>query len=177
MTIDDGVGIRTAVEHLVKLGHRRIAHVAGPPAMLHGHRRAEAFRAAVQDAGLDGALVVETDFSAKRRRRGDSRAPRPRGRPTDGHRLLERPHGARGPRRRARAGISVPEQLSITGFDNTDLADHVFPSLTSVATDAASWGAVAARTLLASIAGDAPADVELDPPRLVTRESTGRAPN
>ncbi len=38
------------------------------------------------------------------------------------------------------------------------------------------WGAVAARTLLASIAGEAPADVELDAPRLVVRESTTDAP-
>ena len=75
-----------------------------------------------------------------------------------------------------RAGIAVPQDLSITGFDNTELADHVFPSLTSVATDAAAWGAVAARTLLSSIAGESPADVELDAPRLVVRESTTDAP-
>ena len=64
VSVDDGVGIRTAVEHLVSLGHARIAHVAGPSTMLHGHRRAVAFEAAMRHAGLDGALVVETDFSA-----------------------------------------------------------------------------------------------------------------
>ena len=58
-----------------------------------------------------------------------------------------------------------------------ELADHVFPSLTSVATDAATWGALAARTLLASIAGHTTADVELDATRLVVRESTAAPPN
>ncbi|MRG59163.1 LacI family DNA-binding transcriptional regulator [Agromyces sp. CFH 90414] len=178
VTIDDGAGIRTAVEHLVELGHRRIAHVAGPATMLHGHRRAEAFRAAMADAGLDGASVIETDFSANAgaeatRRLLDVSTGR---RPTaivysNDHMALA------GLAVAGRAGIPVPADLSITGFDNTELAEYVFPSLTSVATDAAAWGAVAARTLLASIAGEEPDDVELDPPRLVVRESTAVSPN
>ncbi len=52
-----------------------------------------------------------------------------------------------------RAGLSVPRDLSVSGFDDSDIARYVYPSLTSVATDAVEWGAVAARSLLASIAG------------------------
>ena len=175
VAVDDGAGIRTAVEHLVALGHRRIAHVAGPSTMLHGHRRAVAFQDAVREAGLDAALVVETDFSASEGARATRELLARRDRPTaivysNDHMAIAGLAAAR------RAGIAVPDELSITGFDNTELADHVFPSLTSVATDAAAWGAVAARTLLASIAGESPADVELDAPRLVVRESTTDAP-
>jgi DNA-binding LacI/PurR family transcriptional regulator len=175
VSVDDGAGIRTAVEHLVSLGHRRVAHVAGPDTMLHGHRRTLAFENAMREAGLDDPIVVPTDFSAAEGARATRELLERSDRPTaivysNDHMALAGLAVAR------RAGIAVPEELSITGFDNTELADHVFPSLTSVATDAATWGALAARTLLASIAGHAPADVELDAPRLVVRESTARPP-
>lgn len=176
VSVDDGAGIRTAVDHLVALGHRRIAHVAGPDTMLHGHRRTVAFETAMHEVGLDDPIVVPTDFSASEGARATRDLLERSDRPTaivysNDHMAIAGLAIAR------RAGIAVPEELSITGFDNTELADHVFPSLTSVATDAATWGAVAARTLLASIAGHAPADVELDAPRLVVRESTAAPPN
>ena len=175
VSVDDGAGIRTAVDHLVSLGHRRIAHVAGPDTMLHGHRRTVAFETAMHGVGLD-PVVVPTDFSASEGARATRELLGRSDRPTaivysNDHMAIAGLAIAR------RAGIAVPDELSITGFDNTELADHVFPSLTSVATDAATWGAVAARTLLASIAGHAPADVELDAPRLVVRESTAAPPN
>ncbi|MCP2369051.1 DNA-binding LacI/PurR family transcriptional regulator [Agromyces flavus] len=175
VSVDDGAGIRTAVDHLAALGHRRIAHVAGPDTMLHGHRRTVAFESAMREAGLDDPIVVTTDFSASEGARATRALLERAVRPTaivysNDHMALAGISVAR------RAGIAVPEELSVTGFDNTDLADHVFPSLTSVATDAVAWGAVAARTLLSSIAGHAPGDVQLDAPRLVVRESTARPP-
>ena len=74
-----------------------------------------------------------------------------------------------------RAGLSVPQDLSVSGFDDSDIARYVYPSLTSVATDAVEWGAAAARSLLAAIAGTAFDDAELAPARLIARESTGPA--
>lgn len=61
--MDDTTGIDHAVDHLAELGHRRIAHVAGDPDMLHGQRRRRAFERAVAACGLDGDLVLDTDFS------------------------------------------------------------------------------------------------------------------
>ncbi len=46
-------------------------------------------------------------------------------------------------------GLDVPGQLSITGYDDTELSAHVHPTLTTVRTDVFGWGQVAARTLLA----------------------------
>ncbi|MET0955358.1 MAG: LacI family DNA-binding transcriptional regulator, partial [Cryobacterium sp.] len=62
VSIDDTSGVAASVRHLVELGHRRIAHVAGSPAMLHGGRRRDAFSAAMRAAGLGNGQVVETDF-------------------------------------------------------------------------------------------------------------------
>lgn len=175
VSVDDGRGIRAAVEHLVGLGHRRIAHVAGPSNMLHGRRRADAFLDAAIAGGVEPS-VVETDFSAV----DGARATRElvalgADRPTaivysNDHMALAGLTAAQ------RAGLRVPHDLSITGFDNTELAEHTFPSITSVATDAADWGARSARLLLAAIAKQPVDDVDLSEPRLVVRESTAAAP-
>lgn len=175
VSIDDGVGIRLAVEHLAALGHRDVAHVAGPAGMLHaGHRRA-AFAAAAHAAGLR-ARIVETDFSA-----------------ADGARatdvLLDDPHpptaivysndhmAVAGLGVAQRRGLVVPRDLSITGFDDTEIGRYLHPALTSVATDARGWGALAARTLLAAIAGLQPDSVVLADPTLSIRASTGAPPS
>lgn len=177
VSVDDGSGIRAAVEHLVSLGHRRIAHVAGPSNMLHGRRRAEAFLAAAGAAARVEASVIETDFTAvdgaratrELLARGDAR-------PTAivySNDLM----ALAGLSVAQRAGLRVPDDLSITGFDNTELGEHTFPSITSVATDATDWGARSARLLLAAIAQQPTENIVLPEPRLVVRESTTTAPD
>ncbi|SEE63760.1 LacI family DNA-binding transcriptional regulator [Jiangella alba] len=175
VSMDDRAGIEAAVDHLVGLGHRSIAHVAGPARMLHGSRRRKAFEDAMARAGLRATMVVETDFRAA----DGARATRD---------LLARhedptaivyandPMAIAGLGFAQRAGLRVPEHLSITGFDGSDIAEHIYPALSTVATDAVSWGAVAARVLLQEIAGENPGDTDLPPARFVPRESTGRRP-
>jgi DNA-binding LacI/PurR family transcriptional regulator len=69
-------------------------------------------------------------------------------------------------------GIAVPEQLSITGFDDSPLAALASPPLTSVRVDYADFGAAAAATLLAAIAGKPIPEYRPAPPELVIRGST-----
>ena len=76
-----------------------------------------------------------------------------------------------------RAGLSVPHDLSVTGFDGSDIGAHLFPSLTTVTTAVPEWGRQAAQLLLRVIAGDDVDDVELPPARLVIRESSAAAPH
>ena len=66
----------------------------------------------------------------------------------------------------------MPRDLSITGFDDTELGRHLFPALTSVSTDARGWGAAAARALLQAIAGGEPEALALADPGLQVRDST-----
>ena len=174
--VDDRPGVVAVVEHLVALGHTRIAQVGGPEVMVHGRSRREAWAAALEHAGLEPGPFLEADFSAEA---GADAT----------HRLLDltEPPTAvvyandlmamAGLSVAAGRGVDVPGQLSVTGFDDTELAAHVRPSLTTVATDVTGWGRAAATRLLELIDRADPTDIDLSPPHLVVRDSTGPAPS
>jgi DNA-binding LacI/PurR family transcriptional regulator len=176
VNLDDSEGITQAVQHLVELGHREIAHVAGDPEMLHGTRRAESFARALGLARLDGSRVVTTDFSAE----GGAAATRA---------LLDAPVRptaivyANDPMAIAglgvlhARGIRVPYEVSVIGFDGIEMGQYVYPALTTVVADPEAWGAAAATTLLALIADGRARDVELPPARLLPRDSTAPPPD
>ncbi len=176
VTVDDVDGMIATVDHLADLGHRSLAHVAGSSFMLHARRRGDAFMAACARRGVEGR-VAQTDFSARRGAEATSEliedaATRPTAITYSNDQMA-----LAGIAVAQRRGMSVPGDVSIAGFDDSDIARYVYPSLTSVATDVVEWGAAAARTLLALIAGEGLDDAELAPAHLVIRESTGPAPH
>ena len=176
VTNDDEAGAHQVTRHLLDLGHTRIAHVVGPPTMLHAVRRRAAFSSALAEAGIDSdpGLVIETDFTAAQGAAATTT-------------LLERadpptaivysndPMAIAGLGVAHERGLRVPHDLSITGFDDSELARYVYPSLTSVRTDPLRWGEAAARTLLTLVATGQADDVDLEPAHLVVRASTGPA--
>ena len=174
----DRVGVMNAVRHLVELGHSRIAHVGGPLKFLHSLSRRAAWADALDEAGLPRGPVVLSDFTAA----GGAAAT---------ERLLDlaEPPTAivyandlmaiAGLGVAHNRGLRVPRDLSVTGFDGTELAEHVHPPLTTVVGNPFAWGQAAARSLLAVADRrtlGAPADVNLDPARLEVRRSTARPP-
>jgi DNA-binding LacI/PurR family transcriptional regulator len=173
VVLDDGPGIRAAVAHLVDLGHTRIAHVAGPSHLLHGFRRRKVFSEALRERGLPDDLVVETDFTAADGARATRELLALEPRPT-AIVYANDPMAIAGIAVAQRYGCRVPTDLSITGFDGSDIGKLILPALTTVETTAREWGAVGARLLLGAIAGDAVSDIILDPARLVVRESTAQ---
>ena len=167
---DNAPGITEMTQHLLDLGHTRIAHVTGPPEYMHAVRRREAWRAAMAGAGLPEGPVVISDFTAS----GGAEATREL-------LALDEPPTAivyandlmaiSGMAVAQELGFSVPERLSVTGFDDTELAAHVHPALTTVRTSPFAWGQAAARALLQLVdTGSAP-HVELDLPGMVVRSS------
>lgn len=170
LLVDDRPGIAAAVEHLVALGHRRIAHVAGPAHFLHGTVRRQAWEQALQEAGLPADAVVEADFSAA----GGAQATRElisASNPTAivyANDLM----AIAGLSAAQELGATVPDHLSVTGFDDTELAGYVAPPLTSVRTDPYLWGRTAAEALLDLIEGNTVDDIPVPPARLVIRGST-----
>ncbi|MET0435209.1 MAG: substrate-binding domain-containing protein, partial [Cellulomonas sp.] len=175
---DDAVAVHQAVAHLAALGHRRIGHVGGPGRYLHARHRRAAWLAALERHGLARGPDVEADFTA----RGGAEAT---------HALLDRAPDERptavlygndtmavaGAVVAQSRGLVLPRDLSVVGFDDAELSAHVRPALTTVRTDPYAWGAVAARTLLDVVHGRGAGDVELDPPRLVVRDSTAPSPD
>ena len=124
---------------------------------------------------LDGGLVVESDFTAAGGARATgqllSLADRPTAIVYSNDVVAIAGLGVAG-----RAGLSVPHDLSVTGFDGTDIGAYLFPSLTTVTTAVPEWGRQAAQLLLRVIAGDDVDDIELPPARLVIRESSAVVP-
>jgi DNA-binding LacI/PurR family transcriptional regulator len=170
--LDDRPGTIAVVEHLLELGHRRIGHVAGPPAFVHATARSDAFVSALAEAGLEPVAIEVSDFTAA----GGTEATR---------RLLALPEpptaivyandrmAIAGIGAAHQAGLKVPSDVSIAGFDDSELAEFVHPGLTTVRADPFGFGAAAAQTLNRLIDGDGEVpDVELPPARLVIRRST-----
>lgn len=174
--LDDRAGVRAAVDHLVRLGHVRIAHVAGPSRMLHGIRRRDEFVAALAAHDLVAHAIVETDFSAA----DGARATRELlALPTPPTAIVyaNDPMAIAGIGVAQRLAYRVPRELSVTGFDGSDVGEYVHPSLTTVVTAVQEWGRAAAETLLGVLDGRHVDDVTLAPARLVIRESTDVPPD
>ncbi len=125
--------------------------------------------------GCPRAICVEADFSAA----SGAAATRDLldlAEPPDRDRLRQRPDGdGRAVAAPCPAGSASPGDLSVTGFDDTEIAAHLQPSLTTVSTDVVTWGGAAATRLLELIHGQEPTPVTLPPARLVVRASTGPA--
>jgi DNA-binding LacI/PurR family transcriptional regulator len=173
--VDDAPGVAAAVAHLTGLGHRRIAHVSGPQSMVHGRSRRAAWERALREAGLPSDLCVEADFSAESGAAA-TRALLDLAEPPTAIVYANDLMAMAGLSLAVSRGVSIPGELSVTGYDDTEIAAHLQPSLTTVAIDVVAWGRAAATRLLELIGSQEPTPVDLPPARLVVRASTGPAP-
>ncbi|MFG1624679.1 LacI family DNA-binding transcriptional regulator [Kribbella sp. NPDC049227] len=175
--LDDRPGTAAVVEHLVELGHTRIAHVAGPPAFVHATARSTALLSTLAAAGLEPVAVETSDFTAaggiEATRRLLALSQPPTAIVYANDRMAIAGLGAA-----QAAGLTVPDDLSIAGFDDSELAEYVHPGLTTVRADPFAFGEAAAHTLNLVVDGatDVP-DAELPPAQLVVRRSTGAPPS
>ncbi len=171
----DFVGAAQAARHLAELGHRRIAHVRGPDHFLSSHERLRGFRMglAVHELHVDDRYVLQGGYTFESG-------------VYCGERLLAMPElptavfagndeMAVGIYQSARrAGVRIPEDLSIVGFDDGLVAQRICPTLTTVRLPIRYMGTLAAQLLVS--AND---EASMEPPlatsvipRLVVREST-----
>jgi DNA-binding LacI/PurR family transcriptional regulator len=169
---EHGAGMTAAAEHLVSLGHRRIAFLGGPARLEFVQRRLARWREALQAAGVAPGPAAHAESGGGN---AEAAAALLKYEPTavactSDALALSVVAGAR------ERGLAVPGDLSVTGFDDSPLASLSSPTLTSVRVDYAEFGAAATAALLAAIAGEPPPDHSASPPRLVVRASTGAAP-
>ena len=171
---DDAQGMAALVAHLVALGHRRIAHIAGPGALSTGASRLASFRAALAAHGLraepDG-IVQSLRFSeAEGERCAELLLPAGPTAIVAGNDLL-----ALGALRALRLhGLRCPEDISVTGYNDMPFVDRLDPPLTTVRIATYEAGRIAAGLVLRQIEGEAPAPIETLPVELIVRGSTGK---
>lgn len=174
--VDEVEGLRLAVEHLVGLGHRDIEYVGGVGGAV-ATDRARAYRSAMTEAGLGSrARVVPSDFLEEGGAAAARRILRRRRRPTaiicGGDQCAV---GALAVL--ARAGVPVPEEISVIGFDDSYVASLSYHRLTSVHQDAEATVGASLRAVLDRLESpDRPRQVFATETRLVVRSSTGPVP-
>ncbi|RYV52932.1 LacI family DNA-binding transcriptional regulator [Pengzhenrongella frigida] len=175
VSLDDERGTRDAVDYLVGLGHRRIAYVGGPEIYLHSTRRRLAWQGALETHGLAAHVCIETDFSASSGARAVHEVlALPRHQQPTAIIYANDSMAIAGVVAARQAGLRVPQDLSIVGFDDAELSAHINPPLTTIRSDSYGWGRTAAEVLLQFLhTGDKPPERMLPPAELVIRQSAG----
>ncbi|MBX3565195.1 MAG: LacI family DNA-binding transcriptional regulator [Sphingomonas sp.] len=162
-----------AVNHLIKLGHRRIGLIAGPHGFRSARERRKGFEEALVAADIklprsliaDGNYTFESGLAAADRLLDLS--PRPTAIFSSNDEMgAATLHAAR------RRGMTVPDDLSIIGFDDTAIANHIWPPMTTVHWPIISMARSAALKLLADFFGD---DIASEEPSLFTSTLIHRA--
>ena len=173
--VDNVGGAFAAAVHLCNLGYRRIAYVGGPTSTTSGLDRLAGFGDGLATCGvpLSPSLRADGDYS----QRSGYEAMRSL--------LPQRPDAvfvasdtmAFGALQALRdAGVSVPQDVAVVGFDGLPAAQHSVPALTTVRQSVAGTGSHAVRILLDLVSGQEPGPVaEVLPTELVVRESCGAA--
>jgi LacI family transcriptional regulator len=185
VTVDNERGVRMAISHLAGLGHRRLAHIAGPQEMSTGLSRYRGFVTAMEACGLpveSDLVVFAKAFSVEEGLRCtrlllDHCAARP-GQPgctaifAANDMLAVGCYSALD-----EAGLNCPEDMSVVGFNDMPFIDRLRPPLTTVRFPHYQVGTEAAQLLLERIAEhSAPVKILYLAPELIIRGSTARVP-
>lgn len=177
VTIDNVEASRTATEHLLALGHRRIAHLAGPPGNILTALRLRGYHEAMARAGQPvlPEMVLGGDFSIAAGEAATAALlalPEP---PTAV--VCANDDIAIGAMKAARErGVAVPAALSVTGFDDIEMAYAVQPALTTIRQPREDFGRTAARMLLSLLDGKKTVPDQQLNAMLIARASTAPAP-
>ncbi|HEY3562400.1 MAG TPA: DUF6807 family protein [Kribbella sp.] len=173
VVVDYGRAVRIVVDHLVGLGHRRLAFLSGPAASASNRLRLEALEIAERE--IPGLELVRLECGRSIE---------------DGYAAVERVLEARVTAvvafndlvafgllaRLNEVGVAVPADLSVTGMDDIGLARFAVPSLTTVRVPQKDLGELAWQRLLASITAPAAESADVPELRLAVRASTGPVP-
>ncbi len=172
--VDNVAGARSMVSYLIGLGHRRIGTITGPLGAISAQDRLAGYRQALEQAGLpyDETLVVEGDYTEA----GGYNAMEQllRTEPTAVFAASDvMAVGAM--KALAQAGLRVPDDVSVAGYDDIPMAALVSPPLTTVRQSVVELGRVAAETLISLLDNpDVSVSSQLLSTCLVVRESTRR---
>lgn len=176
INIDNVRGIRLAIEHLSKLGHRKIAFIGGDVSHPSIKRRLDGYVQAMNRLGLEKSDdLISVDAEGTGTEDGYQSAKKLLDNSADFSAAVACNDAvAIGAIRAFREqGMTLPDDCSIVGFDDIDLCEHVEPSLTSISVPKEDMGATALRVLRRLIRNDEqPVSSVLIEPQLIARRST-----
>ena len=175
VTTDEVAAAREVVQHLYDRGHRHIAHITGGPGNQPSKAREAAFRSITRDFGID-ATVVEGSFTEDGGKKGASALLGLGKLPTAivaANDLCA--VGAMGVMRAA--GLRIPDEISLIGYDDSQIAQLDLVQLTSVQQAVEGFGSAAMTALIARVADPGlPRSVQLLPARLMERTTVAAVP-
>jgi DNA-binding LacI/PurR family transcriptional regulator len=176
--VDGGAGLRQMTEHLLELGHQRIAALSWPESSRTGEDRLQGYYQAMQEAGIPlkegwigrGINTVSAGYEEARRLLQQAPANRPTALVCMSDTL------AIGAMNAARdLNLVIGQDISIAGFDDTPLSQYLQPSLTTVRQPIWEVGQRGMELLFQIIEGNVPSEKQiLLPPKLIIRQSTGK---
>jgi DNA-binding LacI/PurR family transcriptional regulator len=168
--VDQTRGAELAVGHLIELGHRRIGHIAGPQDWIDGVARAEAWSAALRSAGLEDDLLMTGDWSAGSGYEIGRKLAAERSATAI---FVGNDQMALGLLRAFNeAGVRVPDDVSVVGFDDQPESGYFTPPLTTVRQDFEELGRRCIDIMLAAIEDGESVSSTVVAPELVVRQST-----
>ncbi len=172
VTCDDELGGRLAAEHLLSLGHRQVAVIAGEPYASTGHDRTTGFLAACRENGVDvpASRVLHSRFDVAGGREAADRLLQQRDVPTAA--FVVNDFAAVGVMGALRdRGLRVGHDVAVVGFNDVSIASELPVPLTSIRSPLRAMGAQAITTLIARLKGEPVGPVRLTP-KLVVRASS-----
>ena len=170
--VENEVGARLATEHLIKMGHRQIAHIGGPVGLLSGQERAQGFKNAMKQAGLDPdpRLIISGDYTPEFGAQAMEQILAGPIRPTAifagsdalilGIVRVLRSHS-----------LSVPGDISLVGFDDSPFSEFMAPPLTTIRQPIDAMGRVGFQTLFGLLNAQQNESSSRFPVTLIERQS------
>jgi len=172
---DDDYGIRSLVTHLYELGHRNIAHIAGPDHLSTGQMRLQSYQTSCKTLGMNSCEGIYSIASGYGEIEGErctlelmKAFPETTALVCGNDRLAIGAYKGL-----AKLGLSVPNDISVTGFNDSPMLAYVKPGLTTIRVQQFEAGQASAKLLLSAIEGDSGSPIgTVLPVKLIEREST-----
>lgn len=173
ISLDNDMGGYLATQHLIELGHQQIACITGPLFKADARARLAGYRRAIEQAGLryDERLVIESDYQESG---GQTSVERLRRRNVPFSALVaQNDHMAIGAMNTLKSqGLSIPNDVSIVGYDNMVMSPYTEPALTTVNIPVAEFGKQAANLAFAKLDNKEADITQQFQPELIVRAST-----
>lgn len=169
LSVNQIAGARLATQHLIELGHTKILHIAGPETWIEAHARAQGFRDELTGAGLEVLPFIKGDWTADFGYRAGASVISSACTAVfcaNDHMALGLIHALND------AGLRVPQDISVVGFDDTPESAHIIPPLTTIRQDFTELGRRSVDVLVHKIESREFNEPETIAPELVVRLST-----